>query len=500
MRIHVTAVCGTGMGALAGLLRELGHEVSGSDVAFYPPMGPALESWGIAVQEGFRAEHLTTEAAFGRAPEVVVVGNVCRKDNVEAVAAAELGVPRLHIGSALQEFALAGTSPLVVTGTHGKTTTSSLCAHLLDRAGLEPGFLIGGIPRPLGKSFRPAGRRQLGQGDKPRLRKRPFVLEGDEYDTAFWEKTAKFLHYRAEVAIVTSIEHDHVDIYPTLDAYRAAFQRFVQGLPSGGLLLGWAGDPEVRQLLAAAPCETAYYAVEGDAVGSAAVHWLAAPAQTTAEGITFDLYAGGVLAGRFVSPLPGLHNLRNAVAALAATAQGYGANLRALGPALAEFGGIKRRQELLGTPGGVAVYDDFAHHPTAVRETLAALAARHPGQRLLAVFEPRSATACRNTHQQDYESAFDAAEVVLLAATYRKDIPAEERLDVPALAAGLTARGRQALALADADAILAALLERLTPGDVVVILSNGAFAGLHERLLTALPTAPRGAGPSAPAA
>lgn len=492
MRIHVTAVAGTGMGALAGLLQELGHEVSGSDVAFYPPMGPALESWGIALMHGFRAEHLTTEAAFGRAPEVVVVGNVCRRDNVEAVCAEELGIVRMHIGSALQTFTLPGTAPLVVAGTHGKTTTSALSAYLLDRAGFEPGFLIGGIPKSLGRSFRAAGKRQLSLDRTPRLRKRPFVLEGDEYDTAFWEKTPKFLHYQAEVAILTSIEHDHVDIYPTLESYRQAFHTFVAGLPNHGLLLGWAGDAEVRTAMAHAPCEVAYYAVEGDAVGDVPVHWLAAPAQTSPEGLTFDLYAGGVLAGRFLSPLPGLHNLRNAVAALAAAAQGYGADLRALGPALAEFGGIKRRQELLGTPGGVSVYDDFAHHPTAVRETLAALAARHPQGRIIAVFEPRSATACRRTHQVEYESAFGVADLVLLARVHRQDIAADERLDVAALAAALGARGTNAVSLASSEAILSRLLEEVRPGDVVAILSNGAFDGLHGRLLAALGAAEHG--------
>jgi len=486
MRIHVTAVAGTGMGALAGLLQELGHEVSGSDTAFYPPMGPALQSWGIALQQGFRREHLTSEAALGRPPEAVIVGNVCRRDNVEAVAAEELGLRRLHIGSALKEFALGGTSPLVVAGTHGKTTTSCLVSHLLDRAGFEPGFLVGGIPRSLGRSFRAAGRRRLARDGAPRPRARPFVLEGDEYDTAFWEKTAKFLHYGADVAVITSIEHDHVDIYPTMDSYRAAFDRFVRELPETGLLIAWAGSPEVRAVAKGASCEVAYYAVQGEEVGDVPVHWLAAPAQTSAEGVTFDLFAGGVLAGRFLCPLPGLHNLKNAVAALAAAAQGYGAPLRDLGPALAEFQGVKRRQELLGTPGGVSVYDDFAHHPTAVRETLAALAARHSGSRLLTVFEPRSATACRNVHQADYAAAFDAADVVLLASVHRKEIDPSQRLDVPALAASLEGRGKRASSLETSAEILQRLLEEARPGDVVAILSNGAFDGLHARLIEAL--------------
>ncbi len=212
-------------------------------------MGPALESWGIALQQGFRTEHLTTEAALGKAPEVVIVGNVCRKDNVEggASAGARIAAPCTSVLRS-RSSPYPGTSPLVVSGTHGKTTTSCLCAHLLDRAGLSPGFLVGGIPQSLGKSFRAAGKRQLSLDKTPRLRSRPFVLEGDEYDTAFWEKTPKFLHYRAEVAVLTSIEHDHVDIYPTFDSYRAAFRSFVGGLPENGLLIAWAGDAEESAL------------------------------------------------------------------------------------------------------------------------------------------------------------------------------------------------------------------------------------------------------------
>lgn len=479
MRIHVTAVAGTGMGSLAGLLKSLGHEVSGSDVAFHPPMGPALREWGIRLLEGFDAKHLSDPR-----PDAVVVGNVCRKDNPEAVAAVEMGIERLHIADALQRFVLPGSSPLVVAGTHGKTTTSSLCAHLLDRTGFDPGYLIGGLPQSLGRGFRKPGKRRLSSShSRAGLRRTPFVLEGDEYDTAFWEKTAKFLHYQAEVAILTSIEHDHVDIYPDYESYLKAFHQFVSQLPEQGLLLAYAGDEAVVAVAEKSPCEVAYYALADDPTHGKPAHWLAAPAAESSDGVSFDLYAGGVLAGRFVSPLSGRHNLRNVTAALAACAQGYGAPLAALAEPLAHFQGIKRRQELLGTPGGVFLYDDFAHHPTAVRETLNGLARRHPGSRVLALFEPRSATSCRNTHQKQYVEAFEAASHVLVAPLGRAGLPESERLSIPTLVDGLNQRGIVAEGPLPVEQIAERVQAEARKGDVVVILSNGTFGNLGERLL-----------------
>ncbi len=482
MRIHVTAVCGTGMGALAGLLKELGHEVSGSDTVFSPPMGPALRQWGIRLLEGFLADHIDRVG-----PDAVVIGNVCRKDNPEAQRAAELGIPRLHLADALQQFALRGTSKLVVCGTHGKTTTSALCSHLLRTTGFDPGFLIGGVPQGASQSFRPAGKRHLKTAvSRAGNRATPFVLEGDEYDTAFWEKTAKFLHYGAEVAILTSIEHDHIDIYPTAEAYFAPFEQFVRKLPASGLLIAYAGDAAVRQAAEFAPCEVAYYAVEGDPTGSVPVHWLAAPARITPEATTFDLYAGGVLAGRFMMPMSGRHNLRNVTAALAAAAHGYGADLRSLAEPLAHFAGVKRRQELLGQPRGIFVYDDFAHHPTAVRETLVGLRARHPSGRLIALFEPKSATACRRLHQQTYVESLGLADRVLLAPVGRQELPPEQRLDTSRLARELSSAGTPAEAARDSEEIYQKVLQLAEPGDAIVLLSNGNFQGLHQKLLGGL--------------
>ncbi len=485
MHVHVVAVAGTGMGALAGLLRELGHEVSGSDVAFDPPMGPALAGWGVRCVPGFRAENLLP------APDLVVVGNVCRKDNVEARAAIDGGLRTTHIAGALREFALAGTSPLVVAGTHGKTTTTALAAWLLDATGREPGFLIGGIPKGLGKSFRAARPRRalpIGTGHAV-ARRTAFVIEGDEYDTAFFEKTAKFLHYGAEVAIVTSIEHDHVDIYPTLESYVEAFRRFVAGVPEHGLVVAHAGDPLVVEVVSkAARAPVAWYAVGGEPRADVPPHWLAEPAATDASGTSFDLYAGGVMAGRFAVPLPGRHNVRNAVAALAACAQGHGVPLHELAPALARFAGVKRRQDLIGEPRGIRIYDDFAHHPTAVKETLAALRSRHPGARLWAVFEPRSATACRAMHQAEYAAAFGAADRILLAPLGRSNLLPSEALDLGRLARTLSETGKPALACASVDDIIGQLVAEAQPGDVIALLSNGAFGGIHARLLEALST------------
>jgi UDP-N-acetylmuramate: L-alanyl-gamma-D-glutamyl-meso-diaminopimelate ligase len=490
MHVHIVAVSGTGMGPLAGLLVELGHRVSGSDVAFEPPMGPALASWGVECQRGFEPAHLEPR------PDLVVIGNVCRPDNVEARFAIDSGMNVTHLAGALGRFVLEGVSPLVVSGTHGKTTTTALTAYLLDRAGRAPGFLIGGVPADFSRSFRKPGPRRLlapGAGthaepslDVATVRRPPFVIEGDEYDTAFFEKTAKFLHYRPEVAILTSIEHDHIDIYPTLESYVTAFERFVALLPEHGLLVANAADPLVRKVAEQTRSQLAWFALEGEDTGSVAPHWLAAPAAIEATGTSFDLFAGGVACGRLGLSLPGRHNLKNALAALAAAAQGFGVRLADLGKPLAEFRGVKRRQELVGTPAGVTVYDDFAHHPSAVRETLAALRARHPRGRLLAVFEPRSATACRRLHQHEYPPAFAAADIVLIAPLGRTNLPPEQSLDLEAIVGELLQAGKTAEAPADHAAVIERVAALARPGDVVALLSNGAFGGVVQRVVERL--------------
>jgi UDP-N-acetylmuramate: L-alanyl-gamma-D-glutamyl-meso-diaminopimelate ligase len=470
------------MGALAGLLKELGHEVSGSDVAFDPPMGPALEAWGVRCLKGFDRRNLEP------APDLTIIGNVCRKDNPEVVAVIERGLRYTHIAGALAEFVLDACSPLVVAGTHGKTTTTAMAAHLLEACGFAPGFLIGGLPKNFPHSFRApkASKPRLATGDKP-ARKPPFVIEGDEYDTAFFEKSAKFLHYRPEVAILTSIEHDHVDIYPDLESYLDAFRKFVALVPDGGLIVANAADAHVVSVVDAhARAQVAWFALEGEDTHGKPPHWLAAPAQMNESGTSFDLYAGGVACGRFALTVPGRHNLKNALAAIGATAQGYGARIADIAPALARFEGVRRRQDLIGTPRESFVYDDFAHHPTAVLETLAALRAKHPSGQLFAVFEPRSATACRRMHQDEYTRAFEAADVVLLAPLGRSNLAPEEALDLARLASDLNGRGKAAQALPSVEAIVDYLALNVAPGSVIALLSNGAFGGIHAKLLERL--------------
>ncbi len=483
MHVHFVAVAGTGMGALAGLFKAAGHEVTGSDVAFHPPMGPALERWGIRLMPGFDAAHLSPR------PDLVVIGNVCRSTNPEARAAIDGGIPYASMAHALANHLLPGTSPLVVGGTHGKTTTSAMCAFLLHRAERGPGFLIGGLPKDFDGSFRlpeGAGARRLPLAASGG-RLAPFVVEGDEYDTAFFEKTPKFWHYRPEVAIVTSIEHDHIDIYPSEEAYLDAFRGFIERVPESGLIVAAAHDRRVVDVVSSsARAPVAWYALEGDDTFGMPPHWLAAPAVEDGEAQSFDIYAGGVAAGRTALRVPGRHNVRNAMAAIAAATQGYGVPLATATATIASFQGVKRRQDLLFEARGVRVYDDFAHHPTAVDETLRALRARHPKGALWAVFEPRSATACRALHQAEYARAFGAASRVVFPPIGRPDIPEDERLDIDRLVTELERANVKAESQASVDAIVDLIARDAAPGDTIALLSNGAFGGIYDKLREAL--------------
>jgi UDP-N-acetylmuramate: L-alanyl-gamma-D-glutamyl-meso-diaminopimelate ligase len=481
MRVHLVGVCGTGMGALAALLREAGHEVTGSDTAFDPPIGPELERLGVKTMRGYDPAHLEPS------PDLVVVGNVIRRDNAEAVETERRGLPRTSMSAALREHFLAKRRPLVVAGTHGKTTTSSMCAWILSRAELEPGWFIGGLPKNL------PGGAALGRAARSLNRPpAPFVVEGDEYDAVYWHKEPKFFDYigvgEDDVAIVTSIEHDHIDIYPDAASYERAFRRFVRAVPEKGLLVVDAADARARAIVKEeARARVSYYALEGDDTGDVTPGWLGALAAVDAASGAqpFDLFAGGVSCGRYTLRVPGAHNARNAIASIAACAEGFGVDVRAAKSALAAFEGVRRRQDLLGTPGGVRVYDDFAHHPTAVHETLRALKARHPEGALWAVFEARSATAVRAIHQHEYVGAFAPADRILLAPLGRANIPENERLDLAKLAAEI---GPKARTMPGVPAIVDAIAEGARPGDTVALLSNGAFGGIHAALLARLAT------------
>jgi UDP-N-acetylmuramate: L-alanyl-gamma-D-glutamyl-meso-diaminopimelate ligase len=466
------------MGALAALFRDAGDEVTGSDVRFDPPIGPTLQAHGVKCLIGYESEHVDPAA------DLVVVGNAIGRGNPEAEAAQRLGIERVSMSGALRRYFLAKRTPLVVTGTHGKTTTSAMCAWLLYQGGFEPGWFIGGIPKGLGAGARIGSTRVRLAGGRA-----PFVVEGDEYDDVYWHKRPKFLDYVGvtadDVIVITSIEHDHMDIYPDVGSYEAAFRALVRKVPRGGLIVCNARDARVRAIVEEeASARIAWYALEHDDTGGLTPTWLAAPSATTSDGAqTFDVFAGGVACGRFVLRVPGLHNVRNATAALAACAEGFGSSVEETRAHLAKFEGVKRRQELLGQPRGVYVYDDFAHHPTAVDETLRALRSRHPTGTLWALFEPRSATACRALHQQAYARAFDVADRVLLAPLGRTNVPESDRLDLARLARDL---GDKASAMAGVDAIVARIAERAVRGDIVAILSNGAFGSIQEKLIAEL--------------
>jgi UDP-N-acetylmuramate: L-alanyl-gamma-D-glutamyl-meso-diaminopimelate ligase len=451
------------MGALATLFRARGVRVTGSDVAFDPPIGPALREAGVECMTGYDASHLDP------APDLVVIGNAIRKDNAEARAAEEKDLRRTSMSGALRDHFLRGRRPVVVCGTHGKTTTSSLCAWVLDRAGKEPGFFIGGIPKSFGVGA------AIGYAERSLTKKpAPFVVEGDEYDAVYWHKQPKFYDYvgvgRDDIAIVTSIEHDHIDIYPTEASYDAAFIGLYERVPDEGLVVVDISQRRALELARKhAKARVVTYGLDPSAEWSGAL---------AADG-TFDVFAGGSACGRFSMQLPGAHNVRNALAAIAMAAEGFGVAPSTSKAALASFEGVKRRQELLGEPGGVFVYDDFAHHPTAVDETLRALRKKHPRGSLVAIFEPRSAPACRNIHQAAYVGAFEAADRVLLAPLGRTNVPEAERLDLAKLARDLGSKARVA---ASVDEIVSDAASNAKRGDVIAVLSNGAFGGIHALL------------------
>jgi UDP-N-acetylmuramate: L-alanyl-gamma-D-glutamyl-meso-diaminopimelate ligase len=466
MKVHLVAICGTGMGALAGLLKEAGHEVQGSDRAFYPPMAERLQAWGIPTLWGFDPAHLDPDI------DLVIVGNVCRRDNPEAQAALQRGLPVMSFPQALSEFFIAGKTSVVVAGTHGKTTTAALLSYVLVEAGLDPSFLVGGIPQNFGKSF------HLGQGGV-------FVVEGDEYDTAFFDKRPKFVHYRPKIVVLTAVEFDHADIYRDMEAYRAAFAGLMSLLPADGLLVACADDPEVNAVASAAPCRVVTYGLGPGAI------WSAADIQPGEDATRFSLIRHGSHVGTVTLPLAGRHNVLNTLGVLAA-AEALGVDLKKAAGCLTGFAGVARRMQVRGVVDGVTVIDDFAHHPTKVRETVRAARTRYPRSHLVAVFEPRTATSRRKVFQETYPASFAAAdEVVVVPPFDAEKIPEAERFDSAALVAALRRNGQKAVLHENADEVVAALSSRLSQDTVVLIMSNGAFDDIHEKLLLALRTRQR---------
>ncbi|MBN2718766.1 MAG: hypothetical protein JXX14_23165 [Deltaproteobacteria bacterium] len=460
--IHLTGICGTGMGALAGLLKQAGYTVTGSDAGAYPPMSDELKRLKIPLFEGYTADNLSHN------PDLVVIGNVCRADHVEAVAAREKGLTCASFPQTLSQLFLNSRAPYVVAGTHGKTTTTSLLAFLLDKCGAAPSVLVGGITQDFGAGYK------LGDGV-------PFVVEGDEYDSAYFEKRAKFLSYAPHCAILTSVEHDHIDIYPDRDSYFDAFRSFAELVHPGPLAV-YSGDAGCREIL-----ETAHVTANVITYGVVNDPFLFEPAWLAKPGgpNQFSLQIEGIHHGTWTTPLAGAHNLRNTLAALILAHRGAGIPIKDLKNALPLFGGIARRQQIVGTPNNITIYDDFAHHPTAVKVTLEALRDKHPKSRIIAAFEPRSATACRKLHQEQYSHSFGEANLALIAPVGRS-LPANEALDTAMLADALNRNGVRAIAPTSLEHLQALVEKEVVPGDVVVLFSNGAFGGLHQKLVSAL--------------
>jgi len=461
-RIHLIGVAGTGMGSFAGMLGAAGHEVTGSDENVYPPMSTQLARWGIEVLTPYRAENLDRAR-----PDLVVVGNVVRRVNPEATAMRERGIPHVSFPAALGEAFLATRHPVVVAGTHGKTTTSAMMGALLHHAGRDPSFLVGGVTRDFDSNFR------LGNGPH-------FVVEGDEYDTAYFDKGPKFLHYRPRTAIFTSCELDHADIYRDEAHYESAFEEFVDLLPADGFLAACASYESVLRIArgSRAPIET--YAV--DVPGA---DWEARGLSLAADGARFTLVRKRTALADVHLPVGGAHNVENALG-VAAAATALGLSPAEIAAGLAAFRGVKRRQEVRGTAGGVVVVDDFAHHPRAVEKTLAAIRGSHPEARILAAFEPRSNTSRRSLHQDLYASAGTwaaAAEVFVLRPAPTDQVPEGERLDLDAVVRELGSAGKPTRAFATVDEMVPAIVEAARPGDVVVAMSNGAFGGIWGRVL-----------------
>lgn len=456
------------MGSVAGLLQLSGHEVRGSDEHVYPPMSTQLAALGIEVMPGFSADNL----AWG--PDLVVVGNVCRKDHVEAVAAVDRGIPVTSFPAVLEEHFLADRHSVVVAGTHGKTTCASLLSWLLLDAGRDPSCFVGGVPLNLGRSFR------LGKGPHA-------VVEGDEYDTAYFDKGSKFLHYRPRSVLLTGVEFDHADIFADLEAVKAAFLAFLRLVPPDGLVLVWRGCEVALGLARQAAEERGFrlesYGVEDDRGEEEKDTWTGRIVGNETAATTLELFQGEVPFGRLRTSLSGLYNLRNVVGC-AALAHHLGLGASELASSVLAFRGVKRRQQVRGVALGVTVIDDFAHHPTAVRETLAGLRGRYQRGRLFAAFEPRSASSRRAVFQEAFGAAFGAADEVVVGRPYDQSrLDPSERLDPERLVEDIRRRGIPAYFIPEPKDIVTYFASRVRPGDAVVVMSSGAFGNLHRLLL-----------------
>ncbi|MEO7273553.1 MAG: UDP-N-acetylmuramate:L-alanyl-gamma-D-glutamyl-meso-diaminopimelate ligase [Vicinamibacterales bacterium] len=461
-RIHLIGVCGTAMATLAALLKHRGHDVRGSDQNVYPPMSDFLQQQGIATFQGYKPEQITADL------DMVVVGNAISRGNPELEEVLDRKIRYCSLPEAVRDHFLWGSRSIVIAGTHGKTTTTSLTGWVLAHGGADPSVFIGGISENFESSYRVGGGRE-------------FVIEGDEYDSAFFDKTAKFLKYLPDIAVVNNLEYDHADIYPDLAAIRLAFQRFVNLVPRRGLLLLGLDSLEAAALGANARCRVETFGLTSGA------DWQGHDLKTSATSTLFSVRHRGDAIGTFEVPLLGAYNVRNALAALAVGAA-VGLNPDTMREALRHFRGVRRRMELRGTASGVAVYDDFAHHPTAIAETLEGVRSAFPGRSVWAIFEPRSATSCRRVFQEDFARALAKADHVILPAVYRSTLPEDQRLSTDQLVADL--RGIDARHIPRVDDIVQTVAKEARAGDIVVVMSNGGFDDIHRKLLVALEARP----------
>jgi UDP-N-acetylmuramate: L-alanyl-gamma-D-glutamyl-meso-diaminopimelate ligase len=462
---HLIGIAGTAMASLAGLLKQAGHRVTGSDENVYPPMSDELQAMGIEYSVGYKPENLGS-------PDIVVVGNAISRGNPELEAVLERKLYYTSAAVTIKEEFIRGRHSMAVAGTHGKTSTTSLLAWTLECAGKNPSFLIGGVAENFGKSYR------LTDSDI-------FVIEADEYDTAYFDKGPKMWHYLPDTAIVNNIEFDHADIYRDEEAYKFAFARFINLIPrNGNLIAGW-DSPLVRELAPKSFAPVQYFSFDGD---TPLEHngWTAKDVTFSENGTRFTVLHDGKDWGTLSMPMTGAFSVRNALAVIAA-ASAVGAEKTSIAEAFRTYKSVKRRMEVKGEAGGVLVIDDFAHHPTAVRETMAAVRQKYKGRRLVAIFEPRSYTAQRREFQDDYEKALGSADEIVLGALFHPErYTRETAIDPAALVSAWRAEGRPAEHIGNPDKIVEYLVPRLKPGDVVLVMSNGAFGGIHGKLLNAL--------------
>ncbi|MDX2227212.1 MAG: UDP-N-acetylmuramate:L-alanyl-gamma-D-glutamyl-meso-diaminopimelate ligase [Verrucomicrobiae bacterium] len=456
--IHFIGICGTAMGAVAAALKDSGFQVSGSDESVYPPMSTFLEGKGITIMAGYRPENLAHK------PDLIVVGNAISRGNEELEAVLEQKLYYLSLPETLKQFFLRGKHNLVVTGTHGKTTTTSMLAWIFEHAAKNPSYMIGGLPK------------NLPQGCTIREGSRHFILEGDEYDTAFFDKRSKFLHYLPELLIINNIEFDHADIFDSLEAIKLSFRRLVNVVPRNGMIVYNEDDANARDVVSQSLAPVTSVGCSPNAaiqIQNARYH--ADRSEWSLKGL-----------GDFSLPMIGEINIRNASMAIAA-AHFYQIPIPVIQEALRRFEGVRRRQEIRGEVGGVTLIDDFGHHPTAMKQTFEALRHRFPKRRLLAIFEPRSNTTRRSVFQHDLPQALAQADMVFMSQVYQLEkIAPEFRLDPDRVIADLHARKIPAYYESGVEAIVAQVQKQVAPGDVIVVFSNGGFGGIHQKLLTAL--------------